>query len=1001
MAWNASTLTASLRVEATANPQNYAVQLHHVELRQAAHRDREPLKRRKKDPQRPDDRRSTRIQDPPEPPWRPETFTLDARPDRPLSNGGVLQTGNFEGGTAPTGFSTQTSGVGAFTTDPLAAITGTLGGRFRKATSGALAESYIYKSFASTHPALANRHDLGAYAKMKWNVLPSQRAKLTTLRNVAQARNIAWIESSSMSEQVKLTLTEDPVEPGNPTITLDNTRYTLPNTANFEVQQITVSSSPTGAGSPKVGPGGAPLSIPVGGDEHWFSFIIGRSPTATGTLKYTINGTTYSIAVTKGQTANSVATAIKNKGISGYKIYGPYGDGYMDVQATTIGSRPTPTFDANGTGCNPSSDYNDNGACDTATQFAAKIRGTYFPGWTTSGTGTQVIFTATTLGDKPAPSTSTNGTPGVAFTSSTTTAGANLNATALATSIRAQTFTGWTTSGTGTEVIFTATSGGVRQKSRYRDQGTGALGTMRTLRQGSNATITAHVKDRFNDEDAKRIMLGVGSGVVFNTDVTISGAGTSRAVVSFWGSTGTSALQLLARFEDVDLGGTDEEDFGLDNIYVDRVRFGVSEEEGTADLWDLFMDSIQVTDRGKKFYRDHNAIGEWLPQVFYHAPKGTPVQKDLLLQDGRVSAIPGDTYTLGAFLRARMDQTTPLRPLVATAHRRDKHGKALRYELGDVTNTAGLTGVNPWAEYSLTFEMPEDCYHVTLESKGVGAAEVVVQEVTLSPGPTAKRTYLYQTSGQYVATQHVETPDTDENFKFWTSDIVHIDANIHEELDEATGNPLTSSTVEFRSADPLSSDPTQPDPATYTSWQTNWKLVPEKDFVQTRVTMTGPGHLTNAIPAGDPHVEYLNRFGKKKISVFLNKDRSEIPGGTAFEQLEEFTKREPQGRKRLPSGHLYDEPTLFEPVGHLPEYTLLVYTSEGREYIEENWREDFVIEQYGRHVLRVKLAEQPEFKRETITVNQVKGQRYGIWKAKIAPNEVTAIAPFKERSDYP
>jgi|SRR5215212_539205 len=997
----AGTFTMYLAVVSSGATRNYSLSVSHLEMRQAEHRDREPLKRRRKDPVKPHENRSTRVQDPPEPPWTAEAIPVEGKPDRPKSSGTILQSGTFESGVVPTGFTTTTSGNGAFTVDPLAAITGTLGGRFRKTASGALSTAYMAKTYASTHPALAQRHDLGAYSKMKWATLPSQRTKLTQLRNLAQNRALAWIESSSMAEQAQLTIQEDPVAAGTPTLTLDGTRYNLPQAIVAEVQDLSVTSAPTSGGTIKLNLSGKSYSIQTGKDAQGFGWTIQSTPSTNGTLKYTVNGTTYSINVWKSDSKADICERIKAKGATGYKFYS-WGGAYMEGYATQPGTRPAPFIDGNGTGTNPITSWTWNGTNDTAADLVDKIKAVAYADYTATETSSTVVrFTGKLPGNKSASTFSANGVSGVAASFTTITNGSTETATSLAALIRAQSFTGWTTGGTGTNVTFTATSGGVRTNPRYRANGTGATGTMKILRQGSNATITAHVKDRFDDEDSRRIMFGVGTGVVFNTDVAISGAGTERAVVSFWGSTGTNPLQLLARFEDVNLGGTDEEDFGTNHLYVDRARFGVAEEESSSDLWDLYVDQISVTNRGVNFYRDHNVIGEWLPQVFYHAPKGTPVQRDLLLQDGRAAIIPGDTYTLGAFVRARMNQTQPLRPLVATCHRRDKHGKTLRYEMGDVTNTTGLTGINPWAEYSLTFEVPEDCYHVTLESKDVGGAEVVMQEVTFSPGSSPKRSYLYATSGQYTATQRVATPDADQNLKFWTHDIIHIDANVHNELDEVTGTPLTTSLVEMRSADPLANDSTQPDPATWTSFQTDWKLVAEKDFVQTRVTLTGPGHLTPVIPTGDPHVEYILRFGKKRLSTFLDTDRTELPGGAAFENLEEFTYREPQSRKRLPSGQLYDEPTIFEAVGHLPEYTVIVYTSEAREYIEENWREEFVVEQFGRHALTVKLPEQPEFKRDMLQVNQEQGQRYSIWKAKIPPNQVTQVRRLKERSEYP
>jgi hypothetical protein len=57
--------------------------------------------------------------------------------------------------------------------------------------------------------------------------------------------------------------------------------------------------------------------------------------------------------------------------------------------------------------------------------------------------------------------------------------------TLVATKIRATTFAGWTTGGTGATVTFTATTGGVKTDATYSEGATGATGAMTTTTQGA------------------------------------------------------------------------------------------------------------------------------------------------------------------------------------------------------------------------------------------------------------------------------------------------------------------------------------------------------------------------------------------------------------------------------------------------------------------------------------------------------------------------------------
>lgn len=113
----------------------------------------------------------------------------------------------------------------------------------------------------------------------------------------------------------------------------------------------------------------------------------------------------------------------------------------------------------------------------TTDLVAAKIRATSFTGWTTGGTGSAVTFTATAVGTKT-DATYSAGTTGATGTMTTTTQGiAAATTTIVATAIRAAVFAGWITGGTGAVVTFTATTTGIRSAPVFSGGTTGTTGT--------------------------------------------------------------------------------------------------------------------------------------------------------------------------------------------------------------------------------------------------------------------------------------------------------------------------------------------------------------------------------------------------------------------------------------------------------------------------------------------------------------------------------------------
>ena len=194
------------------------------------------------------------------------------------------------------------------------------------------------------------------------------------------------------------------------------------------------------------------------------SLSLTSSPAVSGNVTVTLNNIATNIAVTAGvaEVANLVITS-----------------------ASTVADNVTVTLNSVATTVAVLS-------TDTAIQVADKIRATTFTGWATSGTigTTTVVFTSTTVGIKTDAIYSA-GTTGATGTMTTTTQGIDADTTiTVATKIRNTVFTGWTNSGTVSNVIFTSTTSGNKIDAIYSAGNTGATGAMTTTVQGTDPGLT-------------------------------------------------------------------------------------------------------------------------------------------------------------------------------------------------------------------------------------------------------------------------------------------------------------------------------------------------------------------------------------------------------------------------------------------------------------------------------------------------------------------------------
>ncbi len=987
--WSPDTVEALIYYRFIGTEKNLEVVIRDTDFRQHRHAPRKPKRsqlpirfpRPVLSPVR------TALSDPPEPPVGPDTYPA-RHPDRPLSTGSVEESQNFDAG-IPASFAQVATGGATVGATAAAALAGTAGLEAKKAVSGTVAASaYAEKAYPSVSPH--PRHAIGSALKNRMAAAPADgRISMHELCRPSDKARFAWLDASSAREVVELTLgPEPPVSSGPVGINLAAAATQLVAVGGQkQILDLTV-AAPTQPGTGTLVLDGVAQKVSAGGTQQQFGLTITSLPTTPGRVTLTVNGTTRTIRVARylrrrrngrevstPTTTARIAEEIKDAGYPGYRI--TRSGSTLTFTANLPGPRPAPAFSPGTTRLGYSLLVATNGGAETADEFAARIRAKRYPGWTasTGATAAVVRFTAAADGAKGAFSFQPGTTGATSSSIGQVQAGSIDSPSTLAATIRGTAFTGWTVSGSGLVARFTADTPGVRQRSTFDPKATGAAGTMRTITQGTATDVLARVSDRTGKIRQKKILASLATTTIFNTDVTVSGAGTDRAVVSFWASTGTDPLKLAERFEDVDLTG----------YPAGHLKVGVTEESSAGLTWELHSDNLSVTDRGSSWFRDHNARGRWLNQIEAYYGPSQPAGPDLLLQDARAAVIPGATYCLSAFIRADVaDSAPPAFPLVVRAL---DSKRGLKHRLGCVTDaatsSAGLSGLSSWTEHKLVFTVPADCHVVKLDSQSIGGGAYVIQEVVLSPGTTPNRSHLYATLGSYVTTFDLGTPDADPNLKFWNAERIDLGALVD--------NPDASHTlsVTYASADP---DPLNPEgPGTMSTQQTNPDLVPDKRFVRTYFSATGTGADTPRIRTGSPYAEYVLKIGsEKRMSVLLSPERAELPGGTAFAQIDEWYKRDPEGRRLLPSGRLADDPNLFPAVGHLPECQLLVFNETTKRLIEEHWKRRYVLEQYGREAITLKLSAQPEFVRDTITVNTdpATRRRYAIWRASLAPSEV-------------
>lgn len=953
-------------------------------------------------PEPPEPGSGTSVSPPPEPPASPETYPVPAS-DRPLSSGTVLEHATFEAG-LPSGWTQNASGGGAISTAGAAALTGSSGLRLLKSAGGSLASAYLSKTFAADYPfILGGRHDTGFYSRLRIaSFVGVGSLRIRELARPSDGQPFAWLEVSQQAEVSELTVTDQPLSAGNVRVTVGGVSTLVAVNAVQEVSTLTVNSNPTAAGTVRInlddGTGVLkPYDVPIGGVQEVQTLAVSGSPTASGRVSVNLAGTTFFVPVQAvggrrvGRRIIRIGRADTPEQVAQKVAATPFPGWIVSASGRTVtftsqlpGPRAASSFSANGTGVTAAMTQTVAGAGDTAFQLADRVAlGTYL-GWTaTRGSGTSVVFTAVQGGPRVDATYDPRAT-GAAGTMAATTQGTIDSPSDLAARIRGTTFSGWTLSGSGAVARFTSNSAGIRQNSSYDPLATGARGQMLTLVQGTNVDLTAFVKDDFGVVRWKKLVAGLLNTTIANVDLAVSGAGTANAIVSAWGSVGTDPLQRLAEFENV----------SLLNYPSGLTKLGVTLESSASLTWDVHVDELNVTDRGLSWYRHHNARGELLPSLFYYGVPGQPSLQKVPVDGARIPVLPGTSYDLAAFVRYEgIPASQPARPLYVTAHFADGSVQSL----GDVTGPDGISGSAGWQEYAFTIVAGENCFELGIDSRDVSVGTIAIQEVTPAFTGIPRRTYAYAAAGSYTATLFVGTPKQLPGL-IGRRMRLSLDAVVDADVAGGAASGFGAS-VQFRGGDPLPGPQPEsgPNPASWTPYESDPAAVPQKDYAQARVVLAGNGTDTPVLRAGSPSSRYALLWGTEipdeSAPVLLRADGSELVGGCIFDPLPEWSKKPIGGRAVLPSGLPYDYPELFDPVGTVAAGAeLMVWTRETKDWLEQHWKETFVIEAFDE-ILTVKLSEQPLFSRDAGTWKE-NGTRYGVWRAQFGAMWVLDATPF-------
>lgn len=917
----------------------------------------------------------TIVEPSPEPPIPGETITLPD-PDRLRVAGTDIETVNFDTGALPAGW-TQNVGTGAtLTVEAAAALDGGFGMRATKAAATtAPTNAFIRKAHS-----LPNSHFEGFSSRFRPNgALPAGTLTMNEMRT-SDGRSFGWLEMNAALEQKRITIDSPPIADGYITIGLEGANYNIHANARKQIETFDFTAGSTSEGTMTLNLNGVAHGIRVGGQVAIWKLVITAGQTQpSDDLRITLNGVNFRLNDIPIADAAGVATWIRGFAFPGW-ITGGTGNEVV-FTADTKGAR------------NGSYDYNRidstvqaymeevqrGTSASTASEVATLVRTQTYSGWNVSGSGTQAVFTATTLGARTAATFDAGGT-GVTATVTNTQAGVQDTIDELAARVRGTAFTGWTTGGTGGAVDLTATTAGDRAGGTLTTEGTGVKATLATIQPGGNGDILACYRDANEAIQKRKIIGNITLTDPLSVDMAVHGLGTDDATIYTWGSTGTNPKSLLARWEGVDLTG----------YSASTVDLGVTSESAASMTWDVFIDTVRITDRGETWFREHNSDGKRINQLTGFFLPSQPVRQDLLVRSLRIPVLPGFAYRFGVVARFENLPTNPApKPLYAEAIKLDGTVVAI----GDlVTNGApnetGVSGTMGWAEYTPNaITVPADCYEIRIRSRDISSGSFYLQELVFSKGTAVKRTSLYATVGSFRTRFHRDAAHRPHGLPL-ERERVFLGTRV-----EAPAG--ATSTVTYRSGsyvDPLN-------PLAGVSWGSGFLAdptqVPDLPIVEIDGSFTTDGTDTVVVSSGSPSMEYLVRFAGNPVPTLLRPDRSELPGGVILDGYEEWSRRPRVNVSPQYSGRVRRQ-RVAAPVGYQQPCQVFCFSPQAKRYIEEEWGppNELQIEALG-WLLSVKLTEQPNLESNQQSRRRLPdGSNYAVYGGELAYMEVVDARRF-------
>lgn len=895
----------------------------------------------------------------------PLTYPFPA-PDRPKLVGTLRESVDFEAG-MPVGWTQTTTGGGQVARVAGAALVGSFGLKLSDAsTSSPNSRASFTKVFDS-----GGSHAAGLHRKIRPALLPNGKL---TLGGIARPDGtlFIWPETGSVSEVTTLTIDGSPTDPGNFTVAPDGATGSVAVVATKQVETLSVSQAPSAAGTIALNVGGMRYNITTVGGAKEISQLALQAPRANGYLTVNLGGISHNILVNVTDTAAEAAERVAKTTFPGFSAeWKPPGQGYagnvVTFTATEAGPQPDATY-ARGTSGTPGTITTlQQGVAETAAELADRIAALNFrPLWSVSHTpsSTTITLTAVQAGALAAPSVNW-GTTGANGTISTTTPGAVDTPAALATRIRALTLSGWTISGSGAQVILTSNTAGWKRDLRINPASTGVLYHIDT-QQGKNADLTGHYKDDSGTVYSRLLMSGLSTSTTYNVEATVEGAGTEDATIHFWGSIGSAVKDLLWRIENV----------SLVNYPAGMVDAGVSAEAAASETWEIHVDNIKVTDKGEAYFEEYNDAGETVGQFHHYGIPTQPVRDDIGIQEWREACVPGLQYAIAAKVRTdNVPASSPAKPVFITAHFDDG---SIR-NIGDVTGNAGISGTHDWYEPTPRLVIPAPgCYELGFQSRNLSSGEIVVQRVVMSEGSVPKRTRLYATSGEYIATLPVGSPYKARNIQWGYKRRLLGMVSAVPEGGALSALYRSAKTVELLSAE---------------TYQASEALVPDRAVIQAKIGFESEG-TPETIPvlrAGSPFATYDLFLSGLPIATLLRSNGTEFDGGAVFAETLQWTASPEVAMDVAPGLHLRPQ-ILSEDATSLPASPLYVFTQDAFREIVKEWYKPRVVETDGERITAV-LSAEPAWER-IAPLYEENGKKYSVWRMSLAWQEVLDRQPL-------